>query len=316
MKVLVTGGAGFIGTHVCRELLERGAEVVVLDDLSTGDPANLSSLPVLLRTGSVTDADAVKTASAGVEAMVHLAAIASVPLSLQAPARTHDVNVTGTVNVLEAARAAGAYVVVASSAAVYGDTPSASCGEAAPLLPVSPYAMSKLAAEAYTTSWQRSFGLDTLALRFFNVFGPLQRPGHAYAAVVPAFIDAALQGRHLQIHGDGRQTRDFIPVSTVAALLCDAVERRVSHPTPVNLALGAATSLLDLVEHLELVLRRPLPRSFLPARAGDIRNSRGDGALLRELFPGFSHTPLTDALRETISWWQTETPAGVSPHAA
>jgi UDP-glucose 4-epimerase len=316
VKVLVTGGAGFIGTHVCSELLNRGADVVVLDDLSTGRATNLRDLPVELRPGCVTDAGAIKTAAAGTDAVVHLAAIASVPLSLLVPARTHEVNVTGPLNVLEAARAIGAYVVLASSAAVYGDNCAATTSESAPLLPVSPYATSKLAAEAYATSWQRSFGLETLAFRFFNVFGPLQRPGDAYAAVVPAFVDAALAGRQLQILGDGRQTRDFIPVSTVATLVCDAVGRRVSHPSPVNLALGAATSLLELVDYLEQVLRRSLPCSHRPARAGDIRNSRGDNALLRQLFPDLSHTPLIDALRETVAWWQSGPQPAVSRPAA
>lgn len=315
MKVLITGGAGFIGTHVCRELLNRGADVVVLDDLSTGHATNLRNLPVELRRGCVTDAGAVKTAAAGADAVVHLAAVASVPLSLQMPARTHDVNVTGTLNVLEAARAFGAYVVVASSAAVYGDNCAATTSESAPLLPVSPYATSKLAAEAYTTSWQRSFGLDTLVFRFFNVFGPLQRPGDAYAAVVPAFVAAALAGRQLQILGDGRQTRDFIPVSAVATLVCDAVGRRVSHPSPVNLALGTATSLLELVDHLEQVLRRPLSRSHRPARPGDIRHSHGDNALLHQLFPDLAHTPLADALRDTVAWWQSGPQAVSRPGA-
>ncbi|MFI5915949.1 NAD-dependent epimerase/dehydratase family protein [Dactylosporangium sp. NPDC051541] len=316
MKVLVTGGAGFIGTHVCRELLERGAEVVVFDDLSTGREANLGNLPVDLRRGCVTDAGAVKTAAAGADAVVHLAAVASVPLSLQMPARTHDVNVTGTLHVLEAARAVDAHVVLASSAAVYGDGCAGTTGESAPLAPVSPYATSKLAAEAYVTSWQRSFGMATLALRFFNVFGPLQRPGDAYAAVVPAFVDAALAGRPLQILGDGRQTRDFVPVSTVAALVGDAVLRRVSHPTPVNLALGSATSVLELVDHLEQVLRRPLPRSHRPSRAGDVHHSRGDNALLRRLFPDLAPTVLVDALRETVAWWQGGRAPRISRSAA
>jgi UDP-glucose 4-epimerase len=303
MKVVVTGGAGFIGAHVCRELLARGAVVIVVDDLSTGYLDNLAALPVDLRIASVADGAAVGAAISGADAVVHLAAVSSVPLSLDQPERTHLVNVSGTLTVLEAARAVGAHVVLASSAAVYGDHPAALKSEHLPVRPLSPYAASKVAAETYATSWQKAFGLPTLAFRFFNVFGPLQPPGHIYAAVVPAFIAAATAGRPLQIYGDGRQTRDFVPVGVVARLVADVLERRVSHPTPVNLALGGRTSLLELAGLLELVMGRTLAREHTEPRAGDVRDSRADGTLLRELFPVLPVVSIVDCLRDAVAWW-------------
>ena len=190
-------------------------------------------------------------------AIVHLAARPSVPRSLADPVASHLANATGTVEVLEAARRTGAHVVVASSSSVYGATATLPKREDLPTRPMSPYAASKLATEAYTNAYAHSFGLPTLALRFFNVFGPRQPAGHAYAAVVPTFVDAALAGRPLPIDGDGRQTRDFTYVDTVAAVIADAVVRRVTDPDPVNLAFGTRTDLLTLVELLERRDRSP-----------------------------------------------------------
>ncbi|GAA2506279.1 NAD-dependent epimerase/dehydratase family protein [Winogradskya humida] len=305
MNVLVTGGAGFIGSHLCAELVSRGVKVSVLDDLSTGRLENIIDLPVTIHIASVTDVPAVEKAVAGVDAIVHLAAVASVPQSIEEPMRTHEVNVNGTLNVLEAARAVGAHVVVASSAAVYGNQSESVNAESTPPQPLSPYATSKLATEAYATTWQEAFGLPTLALRFFNVFGPRQHPGDAYAAVIPAFVAAAVAGEPLKIYGDGEQTRDFIPVFTVASLLADAVARRVTHPRPVNVAFGRRTSLLQVADLLEGIVEHPLPREFAPVRAGDIRNSSADDTMLRSLFPDLRRTGLTESLRRTVSWWRS-----------
>lgn len=305
MRVLVTGGAGFIGTHVCQDLLRRGHAVDVLDDLSTGCRDNLAGLPVGLYLGTVADPDVVAAASRKVDAVVHLAAVASVPDSFERPADTLRVNAVGTHNVLEAARATGAHVVVASSASIYGDDAAARKHESAEPLPSSPYAVSKLVAELYATAWQRAFGLPTLTFRFFNVFGPLQRPSPSAGAVVPAFITAALAGAELSVLGDGRQVRDFVPVTTAAAVIAEAVERRLVHPAPVNLALGGSTSLLDLIAHLEEILGRRLPTRHLPARQGDIRSSCADDSLFRRLFPGVATPSITDTLRDTVAWWQS-----------
>jgi UDP-glucose 4-epimerase len=308
VKVLVTGGAGFIGSHLCAELIARRIEVTVLDDFTTGRRENLVNLPVQVVKASVTNGKAVERAARDVDAVVHLAAIASVPLSIESPIRTHDVNVTGTLNVLQAARKSGAHVVVASSAAVYGNASGKIRADIDLPHPLSPYAASKLTTETYATSWQESYGLPTLALRFFNVFGPGQRPGDAYAAVVPAFAAAAVFGQPLLIHGDGKQTRDFISVDTVASLLADAVQYRVTSPSPIDVAHGRRISLLNLADMLEKILQRPLRREFMPARAGDIRHSSADGSAVRALFPRLRQTDLRVALEETVAWWRTQQP--------
>ena len=206
MRVLVTGGAGFIGSSVCRHLVATAGieRVVVLDDLSTGLPANLAAVgDVELLVGSILDEAALRGAAEDAGAIVHLAARPSVPRSIAEPVASHLANATGTIQVLEAARRTGAHVVVASSSSVYGATPTLPKREDLPTRPMSPYAASKLAAEAYTNAYAHSFGLPTLALRLFNVFGPRQPAGHAYAAVVPVFVDAALAGRAI----DGRWGR-------------------------------------------------------------------------------------------------------------
>ena len=220
------------------------------------------------------------------------------------PFASHEANATGTLRVLEAARAGGVgHVIVASSSSVYGANPRLPKQEVMKPSPVSPYAASKLAAESYALAWQHSFGLSTLAFRFFNVFGPLQPAGHAYAAVVPAFVAAALAGRPLPVHGDGEQTRDFTYVGSVVAVLTDAVDRRVSHPEPVNLAFGTRTSLLDLIARLEAILGRTLERDHEPPRAGDVRDSQADNAVLRSLFSDVAAVPLDDGLRSTVDWF-------------
>jgi UDP-glucose 4-epimerase len=215
--------------------------------------------------------------------------------------------------VLEAARASGAYVIVASSSSVYGRGAALPTSEDAPTRPASPYAASKLAAESYALSYARSFGLGVLALRFFNVFGPLQRADHAYAAVIPAFVAAALSGRPLPVHGDGSQTRDFTYVGDVCAVLADALARRVRAEGPVNLAFGSNVSLLALIEELEGVLGRLLPRELAPPRAGDVHDSRADPARLHALFPALRPTALREGLRATVEWFEDEqsgAPAG------
>ena len=305
MKIVVTGGAGFIGANLCRVLVTRGVDVIVVDDLSTGDRSNLDDLPVDLRVGSILDGDLLTQACAGADSVVHLAALASVPGSIKDPAGTHAVNATGTLRVLEAARRAGAHVIVASSSAVYGDDPSPRKSEKLAVRPLSPYAVSKVATEAYATAWQHCYGLPTLAFRFFNVFGPLQPADHVYAAVVPAFVSAALAGRPLTVFGDGRQTRDFVYVGTVAGLLAEAALERRMHPSPVNLALGMQTTVLELIALLEAAVGHPLERRHEPPRAGDIRDSHADDALLRGLFPTLAPVSLPDGLAQTVGWFRS-----------
>jgi UDP-glucose 4-epimerase len=308
MKVLVTGGAGFIGANVCRLLADEHFvdQVVVLDDLSTGRSDNVAGLAgVDLIEGSILDASLLDDLVSGVDAIIHLAARPSVPRSIQDPMASHDANATGTMQVLEAARRHGPiHVVVASSSSVYGANPTLPKREDMVPMPVSPYAASKLAAESYALAYGSSFGLPVLAFRFFNVFGPLQAADHAYAAVVPNFLAAALRGDPLPVHGDGRQTRDFTFVGTVAGVLCDAVRRTVTDPRPVNLAFGTRISLLELIGVIEKQLGFPLARDHTGPRPGDVRDSQADQTNLRRLFPEVQPVPLEDGLRSTLEWFQ------------
>jgi UDP-glucose 4-epimerase len=304
MRVLVTGGAGFIGSNLCHRLVATaGVEhVVVLDDLSTGSAENLAGLDVEFRQGSFLDVPLLAEVTDGVDAIVHLGARPSVPRSITDPVASHLANATGTVNVLEAARRSGAYVVTASSSSVYGATPGLPKHEELPTRPMSPYAASKLAAEAYTNAYAHSYGLETLALRFFNVFGPRQPAGHAYAAVVPAFIEAALAGRPLIVYGDGTQSRDFTFVDTVTAVIADALGRRWADPDPLNLAFGTRTDLLSLIGLLENEIGHELKCEHLPARTGDVPHSQADSARLRATFAEVEPTPLPVGLALTIDW--------------
>jgi UDP-glucose 4-epimerase len=308
VKVVVTGGAGFIGANLCRMLDRQDFvdHVVALDDLSTGSRQNLAGSPsVELREGSILSPEDLDGAIEGAQAIVHLAARPSVPRSLADPLATHQVNATGTMMVLEAARRHGMpHVVVASSSSVYGANPGLPKREDMVPLPVSPYAASKLATEAYALSYGRSFGLPVLAFRFFNVFGPLQSAGHAYAAVVPTFVSCALTGRPLPVHGDGTQTRDFTFVDTVVAVLADAIRRRVTDPEPVNLAFGSRSSLLAVIATLEDVVGHDLRRDHVEPRAGDVHDSQADQTQLRRLFPDVRPIPLPDGLRATVAWFR------------
>ena len=307
-RVVVTGGAGFIGANLCRALRQvPGIEqIVVVDDFSTGRADNLAGVDgVEVIEGSILDVDVLDEALAGAGAVVHLAARASVPRSLEDPFATHEANATGTLRVLEAARHAdGPLVIVASSSSVYGANRVLPAREDLAPAPLSPYAASKLAAEAYALAHARSFGLPVLVFRFFNVFGPLQRAGHAYAAVVPAFVSAALAGEPLPVHGDGGQTRDFTYVGSVVRVLVAALRAGAGAPGPVNLAFGGRSSLLELVAALEAVLGAPLERHHGPARPGDVRDSQADQTLLRAMFPGIDPVPLEEGLAATVDWFR------------
>ena len=305
MRVVVTGGAGFIGANLARELLSTGDEVVIVDDLSTGFRENLADLDVDFREGSVLDDDLLDQAMTGADAIVHLAAIPSVPRSVKDPMASHEVNATGTLKVLEAARRAGSlHVTVASSSSVYGSNPELPKHEGMRCAPLSPYGVSKLAAEAYAVAFAECYDLPTLAFRFFNVFGPLQAAGHAYAAVIPAFVDAAIAGRPLPLEGDGSQTRDFTYVGTVVRVLSEAARRRVSSPNPVNLAFGGRTSLRELIRLIEKELGESVEIDERPPRAGDVPHSQADSTKLRDLFPEVNEVLLEQGLAETVAWFR------------
>lgn len=308
MKVVVTGGAGFIGANLCRTLTSHGVEdVVAFDNLSTGRKENLDGAGARLVEASVLDPAALDAEFRGSDAIVHLAARPSVPKSVADPVASHIANTTGTLEVLEAVRRAdGPHLVVASSSSVYGANPALPKHEGLRPAPLSPYAATKLATEAYVLAWAYTFNLDVLAFRFFNVFGPLQPAGHAYAAAVPAFVAAAVSGQPLPIHGDGRQTRDFTFVDDVAEVITDAVLRRVTSEDPVNLAFGGRYSLLEVADLLEEILGTKLERRHEDPRVGDMRDSQADQTRLRSLFPHIEPVSVVDGLRRTVDWFRSQ----------
>lgn len=307
MKVLITGGAGFIGANLARYLLQQDAttEVRVLDDISTGSLTNLDGIDVDFVRGSILDPALLESVVDGVDSIVHLAAIPSVPRSIANPRASHEANTTGTLNVLEAARMNHVeHVVVASSSSVYGSNPKLPKSEFDWTRPMSPYAVSKQTTEGYALAYQFSYGLKTLAFRFFNVYGPLQAANHAYAAVIPKFLDAALASEPAQIHGDGRQSRDFTYVDTVCAVISSAIRNQTSSPDPVNLAYGTNTSLLGLLNELEELLGHPIAREHKDPRAGDVRASQALNTRVKEMFPEVAPLPLRDGLAATIAWFR------------
>lgn len=308
MRVVVTGGAGFIGANLARLLVDAGDEVVVVDDFSTGFRDNLADLDVDLREGTVLDAGLLDGALDGADAVVHLAAVPSVPRSVADPLTSHAVNATGTLMVLDAARRAPRppHVTVASSSSVYGANPELPKHEDLRCEPMSPYAVSKLATEAYTTAFAHCYGLETMPFRFFNVFGPLQAAGHAYAAVIPQFVSAAMAGRPLPLDGDGTQSRDFTYVGTVVRVLADAARRRVTSSRAVNLAFGGSTTLQVLIGMLEERLGHRVEIDRRPPRAGDVPHSQADPTRLLALFPDVSPVPLAAGLDETVAWFAQE----------
>ncbi|MCS6882514.1 MAG: GDP-mannose 4,6-dehydratase [Oscillochloridaceae bacterium] len=279
MQVLVTGGAGFIGSHLVEHLVATGDHVRVLDNFSTGSLDRLAHLgtDVQVHTGDVRDTGALAAAAEGTEVIYHLAAIVSVVQSVAQPVETFDVNLTGTLQVLEAARRAGIRrVILASTCAVYGDTHKLPVSEQDPPAPLSPYAASKLAAEEALKLYTRLHGLETVSLRFFNVYGPRQDPTSPYAAVVPRFIAALRAGGQPTIYGDGLQTRDFIYVGDIVESLRAAATLPGIAGAVFNVGRGEETSVLDLAETIGACLGREVHPIFAPPREGEVRRSRAD----------------------------------------
>jgi UDP-glucose 4-epimerase len=305
VRVLVTGGAGFIGCNLVRRLMVAGHSVTVLDDLSTGSRSNLTSVDVPIVESSMLDLDILTKLTQATDSVVHLAALPSVPRSVANPFATHQANATGTLRVLTAARDADCHVIIASSSSVYGRNLALPKAETLRAQPMSPYAVSKLAAEQYALAFAECYGMDVLAFRFFNVFGPWQASEHAYAAVVPKLAAAALRGDALPIDGDGKQSRDFTFVGSLVSVLCQAVEQRITSADPVNLAFGGRTTLLDLVKILGELMDCELKVDHRAARTGDVRHSQADTEQLARLFPGLVPTPLKDGLAQTLDWMRT-----------
>ena len=300
-KIAVTGGAGFIGSNLVERLLSKGHEVTVVDDLSTGLKSNLDLNKITFHELSLTNRDGLAKALNGVDAIVHLGARGSVPRSLKNPIATHDVNATGTLNVLEAARSTGAQVIFSSSSSVYGRNGQLPKDESMWLSPLTPYAASKLAAEGYVQAYGAAYEVPVTLLRFFNVFGPKQRPDHEYAAVLPKWIWKAMNNEAIDVYGDGSQTRDFTYVRTVLDVIEDAINRGVRTEGAVNLAYGNRISLLTTIELLKGHFP-DLKVNFIDIRPGDVKDSQNDPILLKKLFPDVTPTEFPVALSETVNW--------------
>lgn len=308
-KYLVTGGAGFIGCNLARFLLDKGCDVVVLDNFSTGKRENLTGIAdrVELIEGDIRQPEALDRAIAGCSAVFHQAALGSVPRSVEDPLTSHDVNVNGTVNVLEAARAAGVKrVVFAASSSAYGDQPESPKRETMPPLPRSPYAASKVACEAYMRGYAAVFGMETLSLRYFNVFGPYQDPHGAYAAVIPAFVSSLLAGTRPKVFGDGGQTRDFCYIANV----CEANWQAANAPAdvcdgrPLNIACGQTTSLNEILDQLRELLGVDVQAEYTDPRPGDVRDSLADVSAAKDAIGYKPKVFFSEGLERAIDWYK------------
>jgi len=304
MKFVVTGGAGFIGSHIV-EAIARSHEVVVIDNFSSGKWENLSKVAGSINTiqGSITDLTLLKDACKGADGIFHLAAIASVARSVDDPFVTHETNLTGTLNVLLAARDCGVRkVVFSSSSAVYGDDPTLPKREDMPPVPLSPYAVSKLAGEYYGKVFSELFGVKTLSLRYFNVFGPRQDPQAEYAAVIPKFITRLLDNQPPVIFGDGKQTRDFVYVKDVVQ--ANLLAMQSSATGTFNIGSGERIDLTTLAGTLSSMMNVHLPPVYKKPRSGDIRNSVSDITAAKRAFGYMTSSSLDQGLAETIRWFR------------
>lgn len=307
--VLVTGGAGFIGSNLAETLLEKRFDVRILDDLSTGRKKNLENLQEKAEViqGSITDMETVKKAVEGVDCIFHQAALASVPRSIEKPMETAQVNITGTLNILLAARDAGVRrVVFASSSSIYGDAPTLPKKEDMPPCPQSPYALTKYAGERYMQLFHSLYGLETVSLRYFNVFGPRQDPQSQYAAVIPKFITAILSGKKPTIDGDGEQTRDFTYIKDAVEANILAMESKKGLGEVFNIAGGKRITINELKSLICEVAGKETEAVHGPPRPGDVRHSLADISKARELLGFEPRYTLKKGLEETIRWFSNE----------
>jgi nucleoside-diphosphate-sugar epimerase len=307
---LVTGGAGFIGSHVAERLLRQGGRVRVLDNFSTGRREHLDFASGAGDALEVIEADlrdlaAVERAARGVEVVYHQAAMRSVPRSIDDPLGANDNNVNGTLHVLEAARRHGVRrVVYASSSSVYGDNPELPKREDQPTAPISPYAVSKAAGEQYARVWSKLYGVETVGLRYFNVFGPRQDPKSEYAAVLPRFILWAFRGEPLQVHGDGHQSRDFTFIDNVVEANLLAGQAPDASGEAFNVGCGERTSLLEVIAMLEAILGRKLERLHAPSRGGDVPHTLADVSKAKRLMGYAPLVGFADGFRRTVEYFR------------
>jgi UDP-glucose 4-epimerase len=311
VPVLVTGGAGFIGSHLVRGLLEAGAEVRVLDNLSQGSRSNLEEIEKQIDfvRGDITDAAQCRQAVRGREIVFHLAALGSVPGSVEDPIGYNAVNIGGTLQVLESARLEKVRrVIYSASSAAYGDSPTLPKRESMKPAPKSPYAVGKYTGELYAEVYAKVYNLSTLSLRYFNVFGPRQNPRSAYAAVIPAFITAVIENRRPQIYGDGGQTRDFCHVLNVvyANMLAGICAQPLAGEV-VNIACAENISLNNLLEQIIKLAGRSVAAEYLPPRAGDVRDSLADISLAQKLIGYEPQLYFHEGLEQTLPWYRQAT---------
>ena len=306
---LVTGGAGFIGSHIVDYLVAEGQEVRVVDNLSTGKIENLSDVIDQIRfiEGDINDKELMKEALKGVDYVFHLAAFISVPLSLENPEKCFEDNVDGTTNLLETARRNHVKkVVLTSSAAVYGDSDQMPLKEDAKTTSLSPYAASKRSNEIVAELYSRAFDLPTVCLRYFNVFGPRQSPKSYYAAVVPIFIEKQINNEPLIVHGDGKQTRDFVFVKDIVRANWMAMHNEDVNGEVINVCSGKQTSLLDLMNALNEIQFNPTKPVYTESRMGDIYHSYGSPEKAKEMLKFETTTSLIDGLKATMEWMKMQ----------
>jgi nucleoside-diphosphate-sugar epimerase len=303
---LITGGAGFIGSSLARALIARGDKVRVIDNFFSGRRENLADLAkdVELIEADIRDEAALERALAGIELVFHEAAIPSVPRSLTDPIGSHDANATGTLKVLHAAKKAGVRrVVYAASSSAYGDTPTLPKVETMRPMPLSPYAVSKLAGEHYCQVFAGAYGLETVCLRYFNVFGPHQDPKSEYAAVIPRFVTAALKNQGVTIYGDGTQSRDFCFIDNTVEANLRAGSAAGASGGIFNVACGAAIDLNDVVKLVGQIVGHPVPISYAPGRVGDVKHSLADITAAREQLGYRGAIPFAEGLKRTVAWY-------------
>ena len=308
MKYLITGGAGFIGCNLARFILDKGHEVVILDDFSTGKRENITEIldKITLIEGDIRCRNTLDKSLQDVSAIFHQAALASVPASVADPVTAHDVNVNGTINILESARSAGIKrIVFAASSASYGDNPATPKLETMCPVSISPYAANKTACESYMQAYAAAYGMETVCLRYFNVFGPRQDPFGAYAAVIPAFVTNILRGQCPQVFGDGEQTRDFCYIENIchANWLAAHAPAERCNGMPINIACGEAVSLNQILGKLKSLMESGIQADYLPARVGDIKHSLADVAFAKEML---GYAPLVyfdEGLEKAINWY-------------
>ena len=307
--VLVTGGAGFIGSNIASALIRSGARVRVLDDLSTGHRENIDEIggEVDFIQGSVADENLLSKVLDGVEVVFHEAAIPSVPRSVEAPRQSHTASVDGTFSLLLAARDKKVRrVVYAASSSAYGDQPTLPKSEQMPPDPLSPYAVAKLVGEYYCRVFTRVYGLETVSLRYFNVFGPRQDPGSQYSGVVSRFISSLLSGEQPVIYGDGEQSRDFTYLDNVVAANLSAAEAKEASGKVINVANGERVTLNQLLAELKTLTGNPdVEAAYLEPRVGDVRHSLADISQARKLLGYESKVDLREGLQRTIEWWKS-----------